>query len=129
MCTIGPFPHRPDVKFGEEFDWNADRRAVHLSCVLDGGPEHIWPLQIYILEEALIDAWQLAGRTGKPKTDELVNLAKQRWKKQILLVVERQIRAADWDSDGSILVTSAKLREQRRPAPDFNDPSPKNGRI
>src|SRR3954447_19222107 len=66
MDTMGPFPHPPKVKFGKEFDWNADRRAVHLSCILDGGPEHTQPLQIYILEEALMDAWPL---TDNSKTD------------------------------------------------------------
>src|SRR4051794_31132767 len=87
MCTMVIFPHPPKVKFGEEFDWNADRRAVHLSWILDGGPEHTQPLQIYILEEALMDEWRLAGRTGKPKTDEMVNLAKLRWKSLICPIV------------------------------------------
>src|SRR4051794_30643176 len=105
----------PQVTFGEEFRWHFDRGSVHRSCILNEGHGRIRRIEIYISKEALMDAQRL---TETPKEDKLVNLAKQLWENQILPVVIRQIRVAAWDSDGSLRVTSAELREQRRPAPD-----------
>src|SRR3954447_23883948 len=98
----------PKVTFGEEFRWHFDRGSVHRSCTIDEGQGRIRRIRIYISEEALMGAWPL---TGKTKTDELVNAAKQLWESLILPVVKRKINAAEWDSDWSIRITSEELGE------------------
>jgi hypothetical protein len=110
----------PQVTFGEEFSWHFDRSSVHRSCTLNEGYGRIRRIEIYISEEALMDAQRL---TAAPKKDELVNLAKRLWENEIRPIVIRQIKAAAWDSDGSLRITAVELREQRRPAPDFKDRS------
>jgi hypothetical protein len=116
----------PQVTFGEDFRWHAGRRSVHRSCTLDGGQGRIRRIEIYIPEEALMDAERL---TATPKTDELVSAAKRLWDSQIYPVVKRRIKADEVDPDGTLLITSRELEEQRRPAPDFRVHTPRNPRI
>jgi hypothetical protein len=116
----------PKVTFGEEFRWHPGRRSVHLLCTIDEGQGRIRRIEIYISEEALMDAQRL---TATPNEDELVNAADRLWPKLIYPVVKRRIKANAVDADGSLLITSAELDEQRRPAPDFKDRSPRSTRI
>jgi hypothetical protein len=114
----------PQPIFGEEFRWHAGRPAVHLSCTLNRGKGE--QLQIYISEEALMDA---RGLTDKPTPDKLVAAAKELWRDLIKPAVVRRINAGKWDADGSIWITAIELREQRRPAPDFRARDPRNPRF
>jgi hypothetical protein len=117
----------PQPKFGKEFCWHADRRAVYLSCTLNRGKGK--QLQIYILEETLMDAGRL---TDKPSTDKLEELAKNLWNThQIQPAVVRRINAgaSAWGPDGSIEITARELREQRQPGPDFSVRTPRPPRI
>jgi hypothetical protein len=100
------------ITFGEAFRWYSPRTSVHRSCTINEGQGRIVRINIYISYVALMDALQVSAtplHEGEEDHEELENMAKRLWDKRIYPVVKRRINARDFDSDGTLQITTMEI--------------------
>jgi hypothetical protein len=102
----------PKVTFGEAFRWHPPKRSVHRDCTIDEGQGRIRHINIYVSYIALMDASRSASmplHEGEEDHEELEAMTKQIWNSRIYPVVKRRIKAGQFDSDGTLQVTTMEI--------------------